>query len=299
MVKKKNEKLEKLRHSTAHVMADAVIRLYPGVKLAIGPAIEEGFYYDFDFSGCKVKSLIPEDLAKIEKEMAKIIKENQSFQEESISRKDAIKRFKKTGDVYKVELLEEIKDDTVTLYTHGEFVDLCKGPHISSTGEIGAFKLLALAGAYWRGDEKNVMLQRIYGTAFENQKDLDEFLHLRDEAQKRDHRKLGRELELYSFDDAMGAGLVLYHPKGAMLRQIIVDYITNKHIEKGYELISSPHILKSDIWIRSGHYEYYKDLMYIFESDKQEYAVKPMNCPGHILVYSSKVKASMPAVVNA
>jgi len=287
-MKKKDEQLERLRHSAAHVMADAVARLYPGVKLAIGPAIEEGFYYDFDFSACKTKTLVPEDLEKIEKEMEKIIKEDLSFREESVPIKDAVRMFKKAGEVYKAELLEEIEEGTVTLYKHGDFVDLCRGPHVASTGEIGAFKLLSLAGAYWRGDEKNPMLQRIYGTAFRDKKALDEFLRVREEAQKRDHRKLGRELELFSFDDAMGAGLVLYHPKGAMLRQIIVDYITSRHIEKGYQLISSPHILKSDIWIRSGHYDYYKDLMYIFESDRQEYAVKPMNCPGHILVYSSK-----------
>ncbi|MFC1549000.1 threonine--tRNA ligase, partial [Candidatus Omnitrophota bacterium] len=177
------------------------------------------------------------------------------------------------------------------LYQHGDFFDLCKGPHLSRTGEIGAYKLLSVAGAYWRGDEANPMLQRIYGTSFMDQKALEEYLKFREEAQKRDHRKLGKELELFSFNDQMGGGLVLYHPKGAMLRQLVADYITQKHIEKGYDLISSPHILKSDIWVRSGHYDYYKEHMYIFESEGQEFGVKPMNCPGHILVYASRTRS--------
>jgi threonyl-tRNA synthetase len=299
MAKKKDENLEKIRHSAAHVMADAVRRLFPGVKLGIGPAIEEGFYYDFDFSGCDMGSsgksgghfLTPEDLPKIEEEMARIAKQKLPFEKKVTAKKEAVKFFEKERETYKLELLDGLEDKEVTLYRHGDFTDLCKGPHVADTGKVGVFKLLSVAGAYWRGDEANPMLQRIYGTAFSNKKDLEEFLALREEAQKRDHRKLGRELDLYSFDESVGAGLVLYHPKGAMLRQIIVDYITEKHIEKGYQLISSPHILKSDIWIRSGHYDYYKEYMYIFKSENQEYAVKPMNCPGHILVYSSKVRS--------
>ena len=297
-IMKKNEKLEALRHSAAHVMADAVIRLYPGVKLGIGPSIEDGFYYDFDFSNCKLDKaehqshyITAEDLPRIEKEMAKIIKEDLPFEKEGISKKEAEKRFSKEGEKYKLELIADLEEGEVSLYKHGEFTDLCKGPHVESTGKIGSFKLLSVAGAYWRGDEKNPMLQRIYGTAFENKKDLEEYLHLREEAEKRDHRKLGKELDLYSFSDNVGAGLVIYHPKGAMLRQMVVDYITKKHIEKGYQLISSPHIMKSDIWIKSGHYDYYKENMYIFESDNQEYAVKPMNCPGHITVYSSTIRS--------
>jgi len=285
--KKKDEKLEKIRHSAAHVMADAVKRLYPGAKLGIGPAIEEGFYYDFD---CE-HTFTPEDLPKIEKEMAKIIKENLPFEKKVVSKKEAEKIFKGEGETYKLELLKELGDEEITIYSHSSFSDLCKGPHVEKTGEIGAFKLLTVAGAYWKGSETNPMLQRIYGTAFESKKELDEFLRLREEAQKRDHRKLGKELDLFSFNDEAGAGLVIYHPKGAILRQIIADYITKKHLEKGYLLISSPHILKSDIWIKSGHYDYYKEHMYVFESEGQEFAVKPMNCPGHILVFSSRTRS--------
>ncbi|MFC1480019.1 threonine--tRNA ligase [Candidatus Omnitrophota bacterium] len=299
MVKKKDEKLEQVRHSAAHVMADAVRKLYPGVKLGIGPSIEDGFYYDFDFSGCGTESsekqggrfITPEDLPKIEKEMTRIIAQDVPFEKRTVSKKEAQKTFKAGKETYKLDLLEDIEEKDVTLYSHGDFCDLCRGPHIERTSQIGAFKLLSVAGAYWRGSEANPMLQRIYGTAFTDEKALEEFLTLREEAQKRDHRKLGKELDLFTFNEAMGAGLVLYHPKGAMLRQMIIDYITQKHIEKGYELISSPHILKSDIWIRSGHYDYYKEFMYIFETEGQEYAVKPMNCPGHILVYSSRVRS--------
>ncbi len=295
MSKEVNNNLETIRHSAAHIMADAVQQLYPGVKVAIGPAIEDGFYYDFDFSACEnVENeqgghfISPEDLPKIEKAMKRIVKRNMPFEQKPISKKDAEALFEEKQEIYKLELLGELEDGEVSLYWHGDFVDLCKGPHVAHTGKVGVFKLLTVAGAYWRGDEKNPMLQRIYGTAFEKREELDEFLALREEAKKRDHRKLGKELELFSFNESMGAGLVLYHPKGAMLRQIIVDYITRKHIEKGYELISSPHIMKSDIWVRSGHYDYYKDNMYTFESEGQEFAVKPMNCPGHILVYASK-----------
>jgi len=280
-------------------MADAVKKLYPGVKLGIGPAIEDGFYYDFDFSGCGIgasdaragRFLTPEDLPKIEKEMARIIEQDISFEKKNVAKEDAVRIFDKEKETYKLDLLKELEAEEISLYKHGEFIDLCKGPHLSRTGEIKAFKLLSVAGAYWRGSESNPMLQRIYGTAFADKKSLEEFLGFREEARKRDHRKVGKELDLFSFNELAGAGLVLYHPKGAMLRQIVVDYITARHLEKGYELISSPHILKSDIWIRSGHYDYYKEHMYIFESEGQEFAVKPMNCPGHILVYSSRVRS--------
>ena len=291
--------MQNIRHSAAHVMADAVKRLYPGVKLGIGPAISDGFYYDFDFSGCspevfngaEMLSLTPEDLPRIEKEMAVIVKQALSFEKETLTIEDAEKLFDREKETYKLELLKDLAGETISIYRHGDFFDLCKGLHTENTGEIGAFKLLSLAGAYWRGDEANTMLQRVYGTAFADNAALDEFLRVREEAQKRDHRKLGKELDLFSFNEMVGAGLVLYHPKGALLRQKIVDYITNRHLEKGYELISSPHLLKSDIWVKSGHYEYYKENMYIFESEGQEYAVKPMNCPGHILVYSSRTRS--------
>ncbi|MBD3426958.1 MAG: threonine--tRNA ligase [Candidatus Omnitrophica bacterium] len=300
MAKKTDIKLDKIRHSAAHVMADAVKKLYPGVRLGIGPAIEDGFYYDFDFTGCENPpgedsasfSLSPEDLPEIEKEMKRIIKKDLPFEKKVVGKKEAAGILKEEGETYKMEMLEELpEDEEITLYFHGDFFDLCRGPHIDRTGQIGAFKLLSLAGAYWKGEESNPMLQRIYGTAFESREELDEFLRLREEAQKRDHRKLGRELELFSFSERMGGGLVLYHPKGAMLRRIIADYITGKHLEKGYELISSPHIIKSDIWIQSGHYDYYKENMYIFQSEGQEFGVKPMNCPGHILVYSSRTRS--------
>ncbi|MGB2962245.1 MAG: threonine--tRNA ligase [Candidatus Omnitrophota bacterium] len=288
MAKKTDEKLQKIRHSASHVMADAVKKLFPGAKLGIGPAIEDGFYYDFD---CE-ETFTPEDLPRIEKEMAKIIKENIPFREKKLSKKEAEKLFREKGETYKLELLKGLEqEEEITVFEHGNFADLCKGPHASSTGEIGAFKLLSVAGAYWRGIETNPMLQRIYGTAFGDKKSLEKFLNLREEAKKRDHRKLGKELDLFSFSDAMGAGLVLYHPKGAMLRQKVVEYITEKHLQKGYKLISSPHILKSDIWIRSGHYDYYKEHMYVFKSEGQEFAVKPMNCPGHILVYASTTRS--------
>ncbi|MBD3379027.1 MAG: threonine--tRNA ligase [Candidatus Omnitrophica bacterium] len=298
MAKKKNERLEKIRHSAAHVLADAVKKLYPGVKLGIGPAIEDGFYYDFDFSSCGEKSegpgsfLVPEDLSRIEKEMRKIAGAKVPFQKRAVTKEEAAELLEKEGETYKLELLADLGDgERVTIYTHGDFFDLCKGPHVENTSEIGAFKLLSLAGAYWRGDEKNPMLQRVYGTAFEKEQELEEHLRLIEEARKRDHRRLGKELELFSFHEEMGAGLVLYHPKGALLRQLVVDYITARHLEKGYQLISSPHILKSDIWQTSGHYGFYKENMYFFDSEGQEYAVKPMNCPGHILVYSSRVRS--------
>lgn len=284
MAKKNNEQLDKLRHSTAHIMADAVQKLFPGTKLGIGPSIEEGFYYDFDTD----KPFTPEDIEKIEKEMEKIVGENLPFEKTVVSKDEAVNIFKEKDEDYKLELIEELPEgEQISVYNHGDFLDLCRGPHLESTGKVKAFKLLSIAGAYWRGSEENAMLQRIYGTAFENKKELRKYLDLRAEAEKRDHRKLGRDLDLFSFNETAGAGLVIYHPKGAMLRQIIVDYITKKHIEKGYKLISSPHILKSDIWVRSGHYDFYKENMYIFESDDQEYAVKPMNCPGHIMVFGA------------
>ena len=292
-----NPELDKIRHSAAHVMADAVRKLYPGVKLGIGPSIEDGFYYDFDFSACEKSEgkasgfLTPEDLPGIEKEMRKIIQEKFSFESKKISKTEAVQLFTKENEPYKLELIADLPDEEMTLYTHGEFLDLCKGPHVNDTGEIGAVKLLSIAGAYWRGSESNQMLQRIYGTAFKDRKELKEFVHLREEALKRDHRKLGKELELFSFDETVGAGLVIYHPKGSLLRQTIVDYITKKHLEKGYQLITSPHIMKSDIWIKSGHYDYYKENMYVFDVEGQEYAVKPMNCPGHITVFASKTRS--------
>ena len=277
--------LDALRHSCSHVTADAVKRLFPKVKLGIGPAIEDGFYYDFD----KEDGFVPEDLAKIEKEMQKIINQDQEFKQEEISKKEALKLFKK--EPYKMELINNLDVKTVFIYRHGEFVDLCKGPHVKSTGEIKAFKLLSIAGAYWHGIETNPMLQRIYGTCFESKKELDSFIKFREEAKKRDHRRLGKDLDLFSIHDEVGPGLVFYHPKGALLRMIIEDYVKKEHLRRGYQLVMGPHILKSDIWITSGHYEYYKENMYIFKVDKDEYAIKPMNCPAHMLIYKSKMRS--------
>lgn len=279
--------LATLRHSTSHVMAQAVKELWPDTKLGIGPSIEDGFYYDFD----KKEPFAPEDLEKIEMKMREIIKKDYKFEREEIKKSDAIDLFKKMGQPYKVELIEKIPEEKVSVYKDGKFIDLCRGPHVESTGRIKAFKLLSIAGAYWHGIETNPMLQRIYGTAFETEKELKDYLRIVEEAKKRDHRALGKELGFFSFDEDVGPGLVLYHPKGAMLRSIIEDYIRKEHFKRGYEFVIGPHIMKSDIWVTSGHYSYYKENMYIFEIDKQEYAIKPMNCPGHILVYKSKTRS--------
>jgi len=279
--------LSTLRHSTAHVLAHAVKSLWPDAKLGIGPSIEDGFYYDFE----KEEPFEPEDLGKIEAKMLEIIKKNYKFEREELKRQEAVKLFKKMGETYKVDLLKEIKEDVVSVYKEGDFVDLCRGPHVESTGKIKAFKLLSIAGAYWHGIETNPMLQRIYGTAFETEKELKDYLGVMEEAKKRDHRILGKQLGYFSFNEEVGPGLVLYHPKGAMLRSIIENYIKHEHIKRGYEFVIGPHIMKSDIWITSGHYGYYKENMYTFKIEGQEYAIKPMNCPGHILVYKSKTRS--------
>ena len=280
------EGLEIIRHSTSHIMADAVKRLFPNAKLAIGPSIETGFYYDFDVE----KPFAPEDLLKIEKEMARIIKERKPFERKEVSRDEAAKLMNTKGEPYKIELLHDIPDSTVTLYQHGDFVDLCRGPHIPDTSYVKAFKLLSATGAYWRGDEKNKMLQRIYGTAFASQEDLDAHLKHLEDVKNRDHRKLGKELDLFSiqYEDA-GPGLVFWHPRGAMIRKIIEDFWRDEHLKNGYELIYAPHIARSGLWKTSGHLDFYRENMYSpIEIDNQEYILKPMNCPGHILVYKSR-----------
>ncbi len=281
--------LDTLRHSCSHVMAQAVKELWPEAKLAIGPSIAEGFYYDFDLK----TPFAPEDLEKIEKKMGQIIKDDLPFIREEVSKKDALELFKKLKEDYKVELIEALPDNSVTIYkTADKFLDLCKGPHVSSTGRIKAFKLLSIAGAYWHGIETNPMLQRIYGTCFETQKELDEYLKNLEEAKKRDHRKLGPQLDFFNFYyDEAGAGLVFYHPKGALLRKFIEDYEKDEHLKRGYEIVITPHILKGDLWKKSGHYDYYKENMYFFQIDDKEFAVKPMNCPGHILIYQSKLRS--------
>ena len=268
-------------------MADAVKKIFPKAKLGIGPAFEDGFYYDFDLQD----GFVPEDLAKIEKEMAKIIKQDLEFKREEVSKKEALKLFKKLKESYKMELINNLDSDTVSIYRHGKFVDLCKGPHVESTGKVKAFKLLSIAGAYWHGIETNPMLQRIYGTCFENKKALEDFLRLREEAKKRDHRRLGKDLDLFSIHDDVGPGLVFYHPNGALVRMLVEDYIKKEHLRRGYQIVMGPHILKSDIWVTSGHYDYYKENMYIFKVEKEEYAIKPMNCPAHMLIYKSKTRS--------
>lgn len=280
------EGLEIIRHSTSHILADAVKRLFPNAKLAIGPSIETGFYYDFDVEN----PFTPEDLLKIEKEMARIIKEKKPFERKEVSRDEVMKVMNTKDEPYKIELLQAITDPTVTLYQHGEFIDLCRGPHIPDTSYVKSFKLLSATGAYWRGDEKNKMLQRIYGTAFATQEELDAYLKYLEDVKKRDHRRLGKELDLFSiqYEDA-GPGLVFWHPRGAMIRKIIEDFWREEHFKNGYELIYAPHIARIGLWKTSGHWDFYKENMYSpIDIEGQEYILKPMNCPGHILVYKSK-----------
>jgi threonyl-tRNA synthetase len=272
------------RHSSAHIMAEAVLDLFPGVKFAIGPSIENGFYYDFDMP----QPLTPEDLPRIEKRMKEIIRENRPFERTTVSREEALALFQKEGELFKIELLEEIKDDTVSLYRQGQFVDLCRGPHIPSSGRIGAVQLLSIAGAYWRGDERNPMLQRIYGTSFPDRKQLKVYLHRLEEAKKRDHRKLGKELDLFSFCDEVGPGMVLWHPRGALLRYLVEEFERKEHLSRGYDIVFGPRLLNEELWKRSGHYDNYKENMYFTEVEGQRYGIKPMNCLAHMMIYKSK-----------
>jgi threonyl-tRNA synthetase len=282
-----DEGLDVMRHTTAHVMAQAVLRLFPETKLAIGPTISNGFYYDFDRPG----SFTPEDLVEIENEMARIVKEDLLIRREDVSREEAERRFREHNEPYKLELVEGLEGGLVSFYSQGEFVDLCRGPHLPSTGKVGAFKLLNVAGAYWRGDENRPMLSRIYGTAFATRAELDEHLRLLEEAARRDHRKLGRELDLFSIHEEAGAGLIFYHPKGASVRLTIEDFWRREHIARGYEPVITPHIAESTLWTISGHNEYYRENMYFLSIDEREYVLKPMNCPGHILIYKTKTKS--------
>ncbi|MCG3174940.1 MAG: Threonine--tRNA ligase 2 [Myxococcota bacterium] len=277
------EGLNVLRHSAAHIMADAVQRLFPGTKVTFGPATETGFYYDFDKPG----GFQMEDLEKIEAEMAKIIAADHAFQRVEISRDEAIRLFQEKGETFKVEHIGNIpKDEAITIFRHGDWVDLCEGPHIPSTGWIKAFKLTALAGAYWRGDERNPMLSRVYGSAFFDQESLDKFLVQQEEAKRRDHRKLGRELGLFSTVEEIGAGLVLWHPKGALVRKLIEDFWREEHLKNGYQIVYTPHVGKADLWKQSGHLENYKENMYApMVLDNADYFCKPMNCPFHIHIF--------------
>ena len=283
-----NEGKETYWHSGSHLLAQAVKRLFTDAKLAIGPATQNGFYYDFDVE----EPFTPEDLQKIEEEMRAIIKEDIEITREELEREDAIKLFQSMNENYKIEIINEIEDDYVTVYRQGEFVDLCRGPHLQRTSNIKAFKLLSIAGAYWRGDERNKMLQRIYGVAFPNQKDLEDHIRLIDEAKERDHRKLGRELDIFSFNNEVGAGLPLWHPNGAVLRFVIDKYSTTEHLKRGYRLLSIPHIAKSDLYNTSGHLDFYNENMYSpIQIDGQDYYLKPMNCPTQIKIFNSSIKS--------
>ena len=271
---------EIFRHSTSHVMAQAVKELFPEAKFAIGPAIKDGFYYDFEIS----RPFTPEDLIAIEKKMKEITEKDLPFKKTEITKKEAEKIFAEKDAIYKLELLNDITDDKVSLYKQGDFTDLCRGPHIPSTKKLKAFKLLSVAGAYWRGSEKNKMLQRIYGTSFNKKSALDDYLKLMEEAKKRDHRKIGKSLKLFSFHED-GVGFPFFHPKGMVLRNILEDYWKEEHRKAGYAEVKTPIILNKSLWVQSGHWDHYKENMYFTKIDEEDYAIKPMNCPGGILIY--------------
>ncbi|MBI2845214.1 MAG: threonine--tRNA ligase [Chloroflexi bacterium] len=296
------DKLQAMRHSASHIMAQAVLELFPAAKLGIGPAIEEGFYYDFDLP----RPLTPEDLAAIERRMREVIAGKHPFLHKEVSTAEGRKIF--TNQPYKLELIEALAKgemgehgeaqqkpvDRVSIYTHDNFTDLCRGPHVAHTGEVAAegLKLLNIAGAYWRGDEKRPQLQRIYGTVFPSRQELDDYLERLAEAERRDHRKLGKELDLFSIHDETGAGLILWHPKGALVRHLIEDYLTQEHLDAGYQLSYTPHIGKGALWEISGHLDFFRENMYSpMDIEGQEYFVKPMNCPFHILVYKSRLRS--------
>ncbi len=287
---RQEQALEVIRHSTAHVMADAVQRLFPGTLVTIGPSIETGFYYDFDRPD---GGFTEEDLAAVEKEMTSIIKEGHDFVRVEVSRQEARDLFESMGETYKLEIIDGIgEDEQVTIYRHGKWVDLCAGPHVPSTRFLRSFKLLSSAGAYWRGDERNKMLARIYGTAFADKKDLRKHLAALEEAKKRDHRKLGTELDLFSIDEQIGGGLVLWHPRGAMIRMLIEDHWRKAHIKNGYDVVFTPHIGRSRLWETSGHLENYSEGMYApMDLEGNPYYIKPMNCPFHISMYRNSLKS--------
>ncbi|CAN5660658.1 threonine--tRNA ligase [soil metagenome] len=279
--------LAKMRHSAAHVMAEAVLDMFPNAKFAIGPAIEDGFYYDFDLP----RSLTPEDLEQVEARMRNHIKKAEVFTRNEVSRKEALETFK--DQPYKVELIKELpEDETISTYQQGEFLDLCRGPHVDDTSKVGAVKLLSVAGAYWRGDEHRPMLQRIYGTAWNTKQELAEHLERREEALRRDHRRLGRELDLFSTNEMIGAGLILWHPKGAMVRNLIERFETDEHLKRGYDLVYTPHIASEETYKQSGHLETYAENMYSpMDIEGSPYYLKPMNCPAHIMIYNSTIRS--------
>jgi len=281
------EGLDILRHSTSHVMAMAVKELFPGVQVTIGPAIENGFYYDFDYE----RPFRDEDLAAIQDRMAEMIEADYAFERKEMSAQEAMDFFSREGEGYKVELIQDLGAEKVSLYTNGSFTDLCRGPHLPSTGRIKAFHLTKVAGAYWRGDERRPMLSRIYGVAFADKKALKEYLSKLEEAKKRDHVRLGSQLGLFSTHEEIGAGMIVWHPKGGMLRHILEDFEINEHFKRGYELVKGPEILKTELWKKSGHFDNYRENMYFTEIDQQSYGIKPMNCLSHMLIYNSTIRS--------
>lgn len=280
--------IEALRHSCSHIMASAVKKLYPQVKLGIGPAIDNGFYYDFDIP----QGIKEEDLEKIEQLMKKEIDSDYPFIHEEWDAKEAINFFQKQGENYKVELIKDLATEKVSVYRHNDFLDLCKGPHVATTKKVQHFKLLSISGAYWRGQEANPQLVRIYGTAFSDDKELKKYLNNLEEAKRRDHRNLGKDLDLFDiYHNQAGAGLVFYHPNGALLRRIVEDWEIKEHLRRGYKMVITPHIMDKRLWEMSGHLEYYRDYMYPIIKENQEFILKPMNCPGHILIYKSQLRS--------
>jgi len=276
--------VETMRHSASHIMAEAVQSIFPDAKFGIGPAIDNGFYYDFTLP----RTLTPDDLPVIESKMKEIISSDLPFSKEDVGKEEARKLF--SDQPYKLELLDEIEDDKVSIYRQGAFIDLCRGPHVNTTGEVKAVKLINIAGAYWKGDEHRPMLQRIYGVAFKTDEELNQYLQKIDEANRRDHRKLGKELDLYSIHEEAGPGLVHWHPKGAAIRRIIEDFWREEHIKNGYDIVYAPHISKVDLWKTSGHWEFYRENLYSpMDVDGQDYLLKPMNCVGHILMYKTSL----------
>jgi len=285
--KDSEEALDVLRHSASHILAHAVLELFPGTQTGIGPAVENGFYYDF----LRSEPFTPEDLESIERKMREIVQRDVPIEREVLSKEEALKLFREKGQELKVELIQEKGGDKVSCYKQEDFIDFCLGPHMPSTGRIKYFKLLSVSGAYWRGDEKGIQLQRIYGTAFYTQEELNDYLNRLEEAKKRDHRKLGPELDLFSFNENLGGGLILWHPKGSAIRRVIEEYWYEEHFKDGYEIVYSPHIAKLDIWHQSGHTEFYDAMYPPLLQDGIEYELKPMNCPFHIMVYQSEPRS--------
>ena len=286
-VENREDALEVLRHSTSHLMALAVMDLFPDVHLGIGPATSEGFYYDFQTP----HRFTEDDLQRIEARMRELEAEDLPFEPSVVSKEEALSFFGDRGESLKLELISERENETLSCYRLGKLVDFCTGPHVTSTAKLGAFKLLSIAGSYWRGDEHREQLQRIYGTAFFNEEELKQHLDRLEEARKRDHRKLGRELDLFSIEDQVAPGLIFWHPNGAVVRGVIEEFLKTELLRSGYEFVYTPHIAKSDLWKISGHYDYFLENMYTFPVDDEEYVLKPMNCPGHILIYKSSLRS--------